>query len=1024
MTERIDATLYVPKTNPDAVEQYQAFEPWSNYFSSIEQSSKANDFEHEDGGMFCVVKNQDGYNLGKVTMVGFQPTDQVTDGAFVPACGEGLYTFGENSYKFTSICDHACDNNKEIKSVDLSALKYLFTIGTYAFHKATNLASIQLPITSINRPNDILIKDIALAWTKIEQIVLTKNVKITSEAFESCPLKWIDAVDDHLWYSSDEGILYDKEKTTLITVPSKYETEVIDFLPYTLKTIGDYAFAYTGVTKVRIPYGTTNIGTWAFAGCSKLNTLNLPSSVMAIGANALESCYADIYLAAPEPLQGFDENAFPDSNRAKLFVSKHSNTSNYRTHESTKYFSSIEQSSKANDFEHEDGGMFCVLNPATETQPGEVTMVGFQPTDQVTDGAFVPACGDGLYTLGGKDYKFIDICEDACEENLELKSIDLSNLHDLRFINGGAFNKSGLSHVALPNNAPVVTQITGTAFDYTSITSLALTKSIKMRAYPMFGHCNQLEWIDVDESNSYHTSFQGMLFDKEQTLLMACPKAYRGQENGNTDKLINQFPSTIVNIESYAFSNCSGIERVELPYGLESLFGSAFNNCNALQAIKIPSSVQRIYGSVFSDCSSLREVAMAATTPANFSNPYSAFPNNAHMTLYVPKTNPNAVEEYRAHEAFANFETIERHSKANDFEHEDGGMFCVLTPASETEPGEVAMVGFQPTEQVTDGAFAPACGEGYYTFGGKNYNFTAISNDACYANTHLLSFDFSQLNKLTSIGEKAFAECRNLNELLIGHNEECSFGANFYGNNSQDFKCFVRWTDYRKFKNMVNTWSMLEGETKHPVEHLNSYVQVDEDKELCAFSVGHPVDWNASGLDAYAITSYNRSEEMGTASPVSYSPAGIGLIIEGLEGDVVYKLERPTGNTSVPQNFLVGTADGEADAFTKTVGYVFNESRKCFTRPTASTIVPEGSAYLRISNTLAGNTTKITIDLWPESGLLGDVNGDGNVDVTDVTCLINKVLGSAAYPDDVCDINGNGIIDVSDISDLILLVIG
>ena len=50
---------------------------------------------------------------------------------------------------------------------------------------------------------------------------------------------------------------------------------------------------------------------------------------------------------------------------------------------------------------------------------------------------------------------------------------------------------------------------------------------------------------------------------------------------------------------------------------------------------------------------------------------------------------------------------------------------------------------------------------------------------------------------------------------------------------------------------------------------------------------------------------------------------------------------------------------------------------------------------------------------------LGDLNGDGAIDVSDVTALINKILGTSDYTDEVCDINGDGEINVSDVTQLI-----
>ncbi|MDO4971700.1 MAG: choice-of-anchor J domain-containing protein [Bacteroidales bacterium] len=55
--------------------------------------------------------------------------------------------------------------------------------------------------------------------------------------------------------------------------------------------------------------------------------------------------------------------------------------------------------------------------------------------------------------------------------------------------------------------------------------------------------------------------------------------------------------------------------------------------------------------------------------------------------------------------------------------------------------------------------------------------------------------------------------------------------------------------------------------------------------------------------------------------------------------------------------------------------------------------------------------------------LVGDVNGDSRVDVSDVTALINRILGTANYKTAVCDVNGDGEINVSDVTALISLLL-
>ena len=52
-----------------------------------------------------------------------------------------------------------------------------------------------------------------------------------------------------------------------------------------------------------------------------------------------------------------------------------------------------------------------------------------------------------------------------------------------------------------------------------------------------------------------------------------------------------------------------------------------------------------------------------------------------------------------------------------------------------------------------------------------------------------------------------------------------------------------------------------------------------------------------------------------------------------------------------------------------------------------------------------------------------DVNGDGVTNVSDVTALVNQIIGSGNYSADVCDVNGDGVVNVSDVTALVNFII-
>lgn len=53
----------------------------------------------------------------------------------------------------------------------------------------------------------------------------------------------------------------------------------------------------------------------------------------------------------------------------------------------------------------------------------------------------------------------------------------------------------------------------------------------------------------------------------------------------------------------------------------------------------------------------------------------------------------------------------------------------------------------------------------------------------------------------------------------------------------------------------------------------------------------------------------------------------------------------------------------------------------------------------------------------------GDVNSDGLVNVSDVTTLINMILGTTATDATVADLNADGTINVSDVTTLINFIL-
>lgn len=82
-----------------------------------------------------------------------------------------------------------------------------------------------------------------------------------------------------------------------------------------------------------------------------------------------------------------------------------------------------------------------------------------------------------------------------------------------------------------------------------------------------------------------------------------------------------------------AFSGCTSLSSVSVPYGIERIGNFAFYGCTLLNNVSIPSSVTFIGGSAFNKCNMLTSLVCYATTPPSISS--TTFMTNT--SIHVPE---------------------------------------------------------------------------------------------------------------------------------------------------------------------------------------------------------------------------------------------------------------------------------------------------------------------------------------------------------------------------------------------------
>jgi BspA type Leucine rich repeat region (6 copies) len=222
--------------------------------------------------------------------------DSVTSigyGAFVDCEGLTSITIGNS---VTNIGDEAFAN---CSLVSVTIGNSVTSIGNYAFDSCYNLTSVTIPdsVTSIG--------DEALSETSsLTNVIIGSGVtNIGNAAFLECPvLTAILVIAQNSFYSSVNGVLFDKSQSTLIAFPSGLGGSYT--ISDSVTNIGDDAFEdCEDLTNVTIGNGVTTIGDAAFDYCSSLASVTIGNSLTNISDYAFADCYSltSVYFAGNAP---------------------------------------------------------------------------------------------------------------------------------------------------------------------------------------------------------------------------------------------------------------------------------------------------------------------------------------------------------------------------------------------------------------------------------------------------------------------------------------------------------------------------------------------------------------------------------------------------------------------------------------------------------------------------------------------------------------------------------------------------
>ena len=386
----------------------------------------------------------------------------------------------------TKIQDSAFVTCNKITSIVLhDGIEY---IGEYAFYNCSALSQIEIP----------------------------DSVKfIGYGAFFGCSsLASVNVESTNTEYSSSNGILFNKNKSTLIYCPEAKSGSVVVLdsvtsisekafnsctlitkihIPNSVKIIGDGAFINcTGLTEITFDdvFEKLSIGEFAFENCSNLVGVSLPMGIQSLSRYVFSKCLNLVYVYLPEGLVSIGERAFSDCMKLESMIIP----------DSVIYFGNyiFDNCEELTEVKLPSGitviteGMFNMCSSLSEI------FIASTVTD-IKEFAFV-GCGDidKIIVEEGNEY-FEDEgnCLIRLSDNTLLLGCKNSFIPDyVEVINKYAFYYvKGLAEIKIPSN---VTKIERYAFyACVDLVNIQLSDSIIEIEQYAFGHCSKLESITI-----------------------------------------------------------------------------------------------------------------------------------------------------------------------------------------------------------------------------------------------------------------------------------------------------------------------------------------------------------------------------------------------------------------------------------------------------------------------------------------------------------------------------------------------
>lgn len=453
-----------------------------------------------------------------------------------------------------------------------------------------NRQEVEIPASVMNGGREYAVTAIgaeAFAYSRycLKIHIPASVTDIGTWAFAGCSnLTAIEVDSSNPAYTSRQGVLFDKQVSTLIAFPGCAEGDYD--VPATVTKIGDAAFYGSHIGKVTFPPSMTIIGEAAFATCYRLHTVHLPAALTQLGPRAFHACFALTAIEIPRHIMTIEDRTFQGcSSLASVVFPYGLRTIGASAFSGCRVLPEIVLPATLDSFAQ---GAFTDCDMLAT-----VTVDAANESFSTTDGVLFNKQHTALllYGAGRQDSIYTipegitTIADYAFTDNLHLQNAVMPQ--SLQSIGICAFRRTALRTAAIPDGVSSIGE--GAFQECMSLTSLQLPPGL----------------TEISDRLCYMTALEKISLPPGIRRIGKAAFSFSIMED-------IYLPDAVETIDEMAFKDCSVLRTVSLGNGLRTIGTGAFASCMLLRRVEFGMNLKSIGQRAFYGCWNLREANLPA----------------------------------------------------------------------------------------------------------------------------------------------------------------------------------------------------------------------------------------------------------------------------------------------------------------------------------------------------------------------------------------------------------------------------